>query len=250
ASPSARLYVEPQALFAAHHRTYDAQQALAVLRSIAQRKHQWSDILSTTKMAPASLKNIMETLVGDLGLVERVLPVTEQHQTRSYHTQYHLTDNFLKFWFEFIEPNQGNIEFGSGERIVDAIFARLPDHMGLVFESMCRDWVRLAASANLLPVEVGRVGTWWNPNHQIDIVGLDRAGKAILVGESKWTNQPFDWSDMAHYLDHVRALGDTVDPGALHLIFSKSGFQDNVVNWAEKISAKLLTPADMLSPFV
>ena len=105
----------------------------------------------------------MEALIGDLGLVERVLPVTESHPTRTYYTQYHLTDNFFRFWFRFIEPNQGHIEFGDVERITDLILARLPDYMGLPFEAMCRDWVRLASAAGALAQRVGRVGTWWNP---------------------------------------------------------------------------------------
>ncbi|HXT34907.1 MAG TPA: hypothetical protein VN837_04955 [Chloroflexota bacterium] len=34
-TPTARLYVEPTAVFAAHHETFHADQALAVLRALA-----------------------------------------------------------------------------------------------------------------------------------------------------------------------------------------------------------------------
>jgi hypothetical protein len=50
---------------------------------------------------------------------------------------------------------------------------------------MCRDWVRLASVAGVLPERVGRVGTWWNPDHQLDIVGLDEQGRAAVLGEAK-----------------------------------------------------------------
>jgi uncharacterized protein len=191
-SPSSRLYVEPQAVFAAHHLVYDARGALAVLRAIARGQHRWSDIAEAVGVTTSALTRVMEPLIGDLGLVERVLPVTEAGPTRSYHTQYHLTDNFFRFWFRFIEPNQGHIEFGDVERITDLILARLPDYMGLPFEAMCRDWVRMASAAGALAQRAGRVGTWWNPDHQLDIVGLDEDGRAAIVGEAKWHTQPFD----------------------------------------------------------
>ena len=106
-SPSSRLYVEPQAVFAAHHQGYEARGALAVLRAIAHGRHRWSDIAEAAGVSTSALARVMEPLIGDLGLVERVLPVTETHPTRTYYTQYHLTDNFFRFWFRFIEANQG-----------------------------------------------------------------------------------------------------------------------------------------------
>jgi len=161
-SPASRLYVEPQAVFAAHHQVYDARSALDVLRAIAHGRQRWSEIAEAVGATTSALGRVMEPLIGDLGLVERILPVTETPPTRSYYTQYHLTDNFFRFWFRFIEPNQGHIEFGDVERIADLILARLPETMGLPFEAMCRDWVRMASAAGVLGQRVGRVGTWWN----------------------------------------------------------------------------------------
>ena len=253
-SPSSRLYVEPQAVFAqhqhgAHHQVYDARSALAVLRAIAHGRQRWSDIAAAVGVTTSSLSRVMEALIGDLGLVERVLPVTESHPTRTYYTQYHLTDNFFRFWFRFIEPNQGHIEFGDVERITDLILARLPDYMGLPFEAMCRDWVRMASAAGALAQRVGRVGTWWNPDHQLDIVGLDEEGRAAILGEAKWHTQPFDYQELERYLGHVRALGSLPQPNVLHLLFARAGFADDVRRWADVHHARLLTPADMLARF-
>ena len=249
ASPAARLYVEPQAVFAAQHQTFDPGRALGVLRAIAHGKHRWSEIADAAGLNAASLTRVMEPLIGDLSLVERILPVTESHPTRSYYTQYHLTDNFFKFWFRFIEPNQGHIEFGDAERIVELILRQLPDYMGLPFEAMCRDWVRLASAAGALPARVGRVGTWWNPDHQLDIVGLDETGHIAIVGEAKWQAQPFTWDELHRYLEHTRALGSRLRPDVLHLLFTRGGFSADVQQWAATTNARLLGPADLLAPF-
>jgi AAA+ ATPase superfamily predicted ATPase len=248
-SPSSRLYVEPQAVFAAHHQVYDARSALAVLRAIAHGRQRWSEIADAVGVTTSALGRIMEPLIGDLGLVERVLPVTETGPTRTYYTQYHLTDNFFRFWFRFIEPNQGHIEFGDTERITDLILARLPDYMGLPFEAMCRDWVRMASAAGAIARRVGRVGTWWNPDHQLDIVGLDEEGRAAILGEAKWHIQPFDYGELERYLGHTRALGNLPHPDVLHLLFARAGFTDDVLRWAGANHALLLTPEEMLGEF-
>jgi uncharacterized protein len=244
ASPSARLYVEPQALFADAHRAFDARQALAALRAIAWGKHRWSEIADATGLSASSLGRVMDPLVGDLALVERVLPVTESHESRAYYTQYRLTDNFLRFWFRFIEPNQGQIEFGSAPAVVSGIMKRLPDYMGPAFEAMARQWTRLSGGA--LPVPPSRVGSWWVADHELDVVGLDEVGQAVIAGEAKWHARPFTTEDLRQYLEHARALGGRLRPDVTHLLFSRSGFTESVVQWASETRARLLTPSTML----
>ncbi len=250
ASPTARMYVEPAALFASHHVAFNAQQALAVLRAIANRHYRWSEIGEAAGIR-ANLERVMEPLMGDMGLVRRVLPVTEEAKEKpgkGYYVQYHLTDNYLRFYFRYIEPNQGLIEFGAGNQVVDAIMADLPSFLGPVYEEMCRDWTRAATAAGILPVRPNRIGSWWIADHELDVVGLDSRGKAILTGEAKWHNtQEFDWDDLTKYLGHVQALGDLLSPGAHHLLFSKSGYADGVKRWAEANSATMVSPADMLT---
>ncbi|MHB0877707.1 MAG: ATP-binding protein [Anaerolineae bacterium] len=244
ASPSARLYVEPQALFADAHRSFEAGQALTALRAIAWGRHRWSEIADATGLNASSLTRVMDPLMGDLALVERVLPVTEGRESRTYHTQYRLTDNFLRFWFRFIEPNQGQIEFGSAAAVVDGIMARLPEFMGPAFESMARQWTRLAGAD--LPVPPSRVGSWWVADHQLDVVGLDQDGQAVVTGEAKWHNRPFSGDDLRQYLEHAHALGARLRPDVTHLLFSKSGFAGTVTQWAAETRARLLTPETML----
>ncbi|HVA24057.1 MAG TPA: ATP-binding protein [Chloroflexota bacterium] len=247
ATPTSRLYVEPQALFAAHHLAFEGAQALDVLRAIARGEHQWSKIADAAKIVQNNIGRVMEPLLGDMALVERVLPVTEQHATRTYFTQYHLTDNFLRFWFRFIEPNQGHIEFGDNERVVDQIVNELPTELGLPFEALCRDWVRLASAEGRLRHRVGAVGTWWTANHQLDVVGLGDDRAVAVVGECRFRNEVFSQADLLRYLGHVSALGRAAipRPDMQHLLFSKRGFSADVQAWAAENGALLLQPPDL-----
>lgn len=203
-------------------------------------------------MPAARLGQVINPLIGDLGLIERVLPVTEQRESRTYYTQYHLTDNFFRFWFHFIEPNQGHIEFGDTARVVDAIMAALPEYLGEPFEAVCRDWVRQAGAAGILPARAAAVGRWWNPDHELDIVGLDAQRRITVTGECKWREQGFTWGDLHMYLGHVHALAGRhpVHPDAFHVLFSKRGFDPRVTDWARTSRARLLGPSELLAPLV
>lgn len=249
ASPTSRLYIEPQSVFAAHHASYDTSRALAVLRAIADGKHKWSDIIQASGLTATQLRRMMDLLTGDLALVERVLPVTEGQASRAYFIQYHLTDPFFRFWFRFIEPNQGALEFGHEDHIVGAIMTRLSEHLSPAFKAVCRDWVRLANARGVLPAPVVRVGKWWNAEHEIDVVGVDENRRVVLTGEWKWQSQPMRWDDLERYLRHVRQLGDILSPSVLHLLFAKSGFHPSVQHWASQNAARLLTPTSLLAPF-
>lgn len=247
ADPSARLYVEPDAVFAAHHQSYDRIQALNVLRAIAEGNREYSRIEQRSGVPHGSFARVLEPLIGDLGLVRRVLPVTETRQTRAYHTQYVLTDNFFRFWFTFIEPNKGAIDFSGGARLAASIVARLPGFLGTSFEEMCRDWVRVAVGAGALDLPLTRVGTWWGGSDEVRVVGLDAAGDVLLAGDARWRS--FSWNDLEAYLSRLDAMGDLVRADVQHVLFSKTEFDPLVVKWAAQTGAKLLRPADLLAPF-
>lgn len=115
----------------------------------------------------------------------------------------------------------------------------------------------MASAAGALPERVGRVGAWWNPVHEVDVVGLDDWGGAAICGARTWQAQPFDWNELERYLAHVQAMGPLVRPDATHLLFSKSathllfsktGFTGRVRTWAESRPARLIGPETLLAP--
>jgi AAA+ ATPase superfamily predicted ATPase len=123
-----------------------------------------------------------------LGLVERVVPVTED-PSRTKRATYRIVDNFLSFWFRFVYRHRSDIARGLGREIVDrAIAPSLQDYMGEPWEEMCRHFLRREAARGRLPVEVSTVGRWWNRDHsvEIDVVGL-RAKEVVLAGSVKWS---------------------------------------------------------------
>lgn len=123
-----------------------------------------------------------------LGLVERVVPVTED-PSRTKRAVYRIADNFLNFWFRFVYRNRAEIARGMGRQVVDEdIVPNLSDFMGEPWEETCRAFLRSEAAAGRLPVDVSSIGRWWNTDNsiEIDAVGL-RGRTAVLAGSAKWS---------------------------------------------------------------
>lgn len=79
----------------------------------------------------------------------------------------------------------GMVGLTPGERLWEhQIAPRLDDHMGPVFEDVCRAFVR---RTDRLPFAPLRVGDWWDAGsrNQIDVVAIGPAGE-LLLGECKW----------------------------------------------------------------
>ena len=208
-SPTARLYVEPQAVFAEHHEAFNVEQVLAVLRSIARGRHRWSEIAESSKIPGDQLGRIMEPLLGR-PRPRRASPAGDgAARDPDVLVPVPPGGQLLPLLVPLRRAEQGAIEFGDVEAVADGIMAALPEYLGLPFEAMCREWVGLASAAGQLPERVAAVGSWWNANHQIDVVGLDAARHVAVTGECKWRNQGFTWSDLQTYLGHVAALGAT-----------------------------------------
>jgi hypothetical protein len=129
----------------------------------------------------------LDRLLG-IGLVERVVPVTED-PTRTKRALYRIADNFLNFWFRFVYRHRVDVARGLGREVVDrVVIPGLADYMGEPWEEMCREFIRRKAASGRLPVEVSRVGRWWNQDNsvEVDIVGL-RGKEVVLAGSVKWS---------------------------------------------------------------
>jgi hypothetical protein len=123
-----------------------------------------------------------------LGLVERVVPVTED-PSRTKRAIYRVGDNFLNFWFRFIYRHRSDISRGLGREIVDrVIIPEVSNYMGEPWEEMCREYVRRRAARGELPVEVSAVGRWWNRDNSVEIDVVAMQGRAVVMaGSAKWS---------------------------------------------------------------
>ncbi|MGH8910345.1 MAG: ATP-binding protein [Egibacteraceae bacterium] len=162
--------------------------ARLALHAIATGSTQHSEIRQALG-DPGQVARVLGAL-EELGLVERIVPVTEDPRRRGGRTTYRILDNFLAFWLGLVAPYRSEIERGLGEGILSVLLQRLDDHMGPRWEEAFRGHLRRMAADGLLGEAVTRIGPFWTRSGapvEIDAVALaGRSNEAVLVGEAKW----------------------------------------------------------------
>jgi AAA+ ATPase superfamily predicted ATPase len=168
------------------------------------------------------LSKYLQTL-RNLRLIDREVPVTASPK-QSKRSRYHVADEFLRFWFRFVEPNRSSIEQAPDIVYDGTIEPNLPDHVATTFEAVCQDVVWEAIRGGDLG-PYAEVGRWWYGEDEIDIVGLAPNDDRILLAECKWTSEPVGHalaSQLREKAERVRWGTDARE--AEFVLFSKSGF--------------------------
>ena len=187
-SPDGLLFEEPE--FLLRREVEEIGSYFSIIKSIAAGNRKPGKICSDISIKQTSLPKYMKTLI-DLDIVEREVPVTENNPEKSKMSLYQIKDNFIRFWFRFVYPEQGRIELGQSGYVLERIKANFIDsHVSYIYETVCRSelW-RLAFVGELTFNSLGR---WWNSKEEIDIVAIDSTGEDIAFAECKYRNQPTD----------------------------------------------------------
>jgi len=152
----------------------------SILRAIAIGKTRIGDVINETGLQKGVVSKYLSVLI-DLDLVKREVPVTEKQRHKSRKGIYLLKDYFFRFWFNFIFPHIEEIEKRHTDPLLRRIAQNLDPYTSFIFEDICRDWLW-----NLRLFEYEKVGKWWQNEDEIDIVAINGKEKKILFAECKW----------------------------------------------------------------
>ena len=217
--PSSILYDEPLNLL--KQEVSKAALYNAVISAIAGGASQHNQIATAAGIEPAALDYYLKELVR-IGLIEKETPVIGDAKG-----VWRITDSLFRFWYRFVRPRQSLIERGLGQRVAGRIVEAYPDHMGPVFECICRDWLWREYANGCLDVELTDIGRWWGNDPiereqaEIDVVAIDDK-RAVLLGECKWRSELTDVSVLSVLDRRAPLIG--ADSRAPRYLFSKSGF--------------------------
>lgn len=162
----------------------------SILRAIATGRRRPSDIARAIGKAPAQDVSAQLGALLDLELIRREVPITERHQPRSRTSRYVLADNYLAFWYRYVDLGRSLVAQGPGERVLGRIRATFHAHVSRPpFEEVCRQFLWRAYAGGALPVglDFDAVGTWWDGDHEIDVVAME-GSTTVPVGSCTWTN--------------------------------------------------------------
>lgn len=147
----------------------------AILQLIAAGKTKQTDLDSIIgKNTGAYLEN----LGNQYSLISKNKPLFSKPGTRN--ARWLIDDNFLKFWFRFIYPNQGLIEIGRYEMLREHISARYEQYSGLMLEKYFFEKVSQERP-------LSAIGRYWDNKgeNEIDLVALNDLDKTAYLAEIK-----------------------------------------------------------------
>ncbi len=150
------------------------------------------------KAAETSVTRAMKLLVDVKGIVAVDFP---GGRLGSRLKRYRIADSYLRFWFQFVEPQLRNIEVGRPDLAIDAFRRSWPAWRGRAIEPLVREAVlRLAPRLDGALAGIESVNPWWERSgtHEVDLVGAGHDRLPVAVGSVKWReNLPFSDRDRA-----------------------------------------------------
>ncbi|MDZ7360435.1 MAG: ATP-binding protein [candidate division KSB1 bacterium] len=161
----------------------------SILRAIALGKRKMAEIVNETGLPQNVLSKYLSVL-RDLRIVTKEIPVTELQPEKSKQGLYSITDNFFKFWFRFIFLNKSLLEEGQTDFVLKKIRNAFPKFLSMAYEEILPEVLKHAIQESHVPLYFPHAGRWWQGNQEIDLVALNPEEKMILFGEAKWTTKP------------------------------------------------------------
>jgi len=159
----------------------------SILAAIASGRNTMSEILST--FTGKSIGGQLKRLEEDYAVIKRKRPVLSKEGTQN--VRYEIADNFLRFWFRYINRNREFIEAGNLPGLAGLIKADYPTYSGIVLERYFRQ--KLSEEKRFR-----NIGSWWEtskgkdiPQNEIDIVAIHADNRRVLLAEVKRQRKNF-----------------------------------------------------------
>ncbi|MGY4386050.1 AAA+ ATPase superfamily predicted ATPase [Pedobacter sp. UYP24] len=147
----------------------------SILQLIASGKTTQTEIDSIVgKNTGAYLANLEK----DYLLISKNRPMFSKPESRK--AKWSISDNYLRFWFRFIYPNQSMIELGKYELLREYIGGNYEQYSGLILEKYFRE--KLAESERITAI-----GSYWDTRggNEIDLIAINELDKTAVLAEVK-----------------------------------------------------------------
>ena len=210
---------------------------MSILRAISLGKRKFSEIANETGLEKNILTKYLITLER-LQIIEKEIPVTENAPQKSRKGLYAISDNFFRFWFQYVFPYKSDLEIAR----FDEVSRKMKESFHLLesatYEKICREML-WELQGEVFDFE--RVGKWWEREKEIDIVALNFGTKEILFGEVKWSEKQVGVNIFNELKEKARNVewrsGDRKES---YLLCSKSGFTKDMLELAKREKVLLI----------
>lgn len=194
--PMGPLHLEPDRMLVEEVPT--AVEVRPVLDAIGSGAHRVSEIAGRLGRPATSMGRPLERLIG-MGLVRREIPFGELAK-QSRRSLYKIDDPFFRLWFRVVAPYRAQLASGLRSTRLQLLDRFWPELAAQGWEDLCRKRLPFLDPASPL----GRLGPWgpasrwWQGTMaEWDVVAESFDGERLLLGEVKWSAQPFSRAALA-----------------------------------------------------
>lgn len=143
----------------------------------------------------------LKRLIEDYSIIKRVRPILSK--PRSQNVQYAITDNFLRFWFNYFDRNQTLVELNNFDVLRQIVTSDYPTFSGHSLE----DWFKLKMMESH---DYLNIGSWWERKqgkeaNEIDIVGIKAQGNEALVVEVKRQSRNYNHKEFMAKVERIKS---------------------------------------------
>lgn len=188
--------------------------SLAIVRTLAERRVRSHAQLRQSLPAGNGLGRYLKTLVQDLRLVEKELPVFASD--RSGDARYLVADPFLRAWLAALQPACQRARTAPVPVVTARLLPQLRTLEGLAFERMVREATEEASrtGGGDFPVTDLVRGYWNRPRGgdgsiEIDLVAWNEDGQRVRFGSCKRSEAQHDRTSRRHFRRHVERFLST-----------------------------------------
>ncbi len=174
---------------------HDSGNYFSILNAIAEGKNSRGDIKSYTGIEPGGY---LDKLEKQYDLIYRYRPYLATEQ--SHNVKYGIKDNFLRFWFRFVQKYISAVEIGNTDYVLKKMQADYETYSGLVLEQYLRQQFAETGCYNL-------VTNYWerDGNNEIDLVAVNEVERHITIGEIKRQAQRININLLKEKASHIVA---------------------------------------------
>jgi len=244
---SAELFNEPRLLLMEELR--EPRNYFSILRAVAQGNTRLNEIVQASGVGSANTVSRYLDILQQLRLVTRRVPATEFQPEKSKRGLYQVDDHFLRFWFRYVQPNQGSLDLRLADAILEQRIRPDLDHFAAAaFEEAARVYAARLAHQGQLSFIPERIGSWWGREAEIDVLAISRSEKQALVGECKWSVNPVGVNILADLKEKAQVLLREEEIAQIHyILFSRSGFTFALEQQAQDEHVRLVSVEQLVA---
>ena len=173
----------------------DSGNYFSILNAIAEGENTRGDIKSCTGVEPGGY---LDKLEKEYDLIYRYRPYLASEQ--SHNVKFGIKDNYLRFWFRFVQKYISAVEIGNTDYVLKKMQADYETYSGMVLEQYFRQQYAETGQYNL-------VTNYWERDggNEIDLIAVNDSERHLVIGEIKRQAQRIDMNHLKKKATHIVA---------------------------------------------